>query len=105
MSGTASLTLVDNTDKARFELWDGDTMLGLIGYEIEPASMSGPKVYRLMHTVVEVNFGRQGIARLLVTMVLTRLRFDGAQIAPVCSYVQRYLGRFPEYKPLVARGR
>ena len=105
MSGTASLTLVDNTDTARFELWDSDTMLGLIGYEIEPSSMSGPKVYRLMHTVVEINFGRQGIARLLVTMVLTRLRFDGAQIAPVCSYVQRYLGRFPEYKPLVARGR
>ena len=105
MSGTASLMLVDNTDKARFELWDSDTMLGLVGYEIEPSTLSGPPVYRLMHTVVEVDFGRQGIARLLVTMVLTRLRFDGAQISPVCSYVQRYLGRFPEYKPMVSRGR
>lgn len=102
MDGTPSLALVDNTGRTRFELWDGDTLLGLVGYEIEPSNLSGPSVYRLMHTVVESQFGRQGIARLLVTMVLTRLRFDGAQIAPVCTYVRRYLHRFPEYKPMVA---
>lgn len=102
MDGTPSLALVDNPDRSRFELWDSNTLLGLVGYEIEPPTMSGPRVYRLMHTVVEAKFGRQGIARLLVTLVLTRLRFDGAQISPVCTYVRRYLNRFPEYKPLVA---
>lgn len=100
MEGTVSLALVNNTDRSRFELWDGDTMLGLVGYEVSPATMSRPSVYRLLHTVVEEEFGRQGVARLMVTMVMTRLRLDGLLFEPVCTYVQRYLGRFPEYRSM-----
>lgn len=103
MEGTVSLKLVDNADRSRFELWDGDTMLGLIGYELAPATMSGPKTYKLLHTVVEEDFGRQGVARLMVTMVMTRLRLDGLQFDPVCTYVQRYLSRFPEYRSMSVR--
>ena len=96
MSAGASLVLNHNTDRDRFELWDGDTFMGLVGYEKDG------DVYILLHTVIEERFGQQGIARLLVSLVLTRMRLDGIKIRPVCSYVRRFLIRFPEYQLLVA---
>ncbi|KAA0918785.1 GNAT family N-acetyltransferase [Dietzia sp. ANT_WB102] len=96
MSADTSLVLVHNTDRDRFELWDGETFMGLVGYEKDG------EVYILLHTVIEERFGQQGIARLLVSLVLTRLRLDGLKIRPVCSYVRRFLVRFPEYQLLVA---
>ncbi|GAA1051550.1 MAG: GNAT family N-acetyltransferase [Dietzia sp.] len=96
MSRVESLVLVHNTDRDRFELWDGETFMGLVGYEKDG------EVYILLHTVIEEHFGQQGIARLLVSLVLTRMRLDGNKIRPVCSYVRRFLIRFPEYQLLVA---
>ena len=98
MAVDVSLHLVHNTDRDRFELWDGETFMGLVGYEWDDG------VYILLHTVIEERFGQQGIARLLVSLVLTRLRLDGIKIKPVCSYVRRFLVRFPEYQILVAAG-
>lgn len=96
MSAGTSLKLVHNTDRDRFELWDSETFMGLVGYEKDG------DVYILLHTVIEERFGQQGIARLLVSLVLTRLRLDELKIRPVCSYVRRFLVRFPEYQLLVA---
>ena len=96
MSRVESLVLVHNTDRDRFELWDGETFMGLVGYEKDG------EVYILLHTVIKEHFGQQGIARLLVSLVLTRMRLDGNKIRPVCSYVRRFLIRFPEYQLLVA---
>lgn len=96
MSARESLVLVHNTERDRFELWDGETFMGLVGYEVDG------DVYILLHTVIEEWFGQQGIARLLVSLVLTRFRLDGVKIRPVCSYVRRFLVRFPEYQLLVA---
>ena len=96
MSGEASLKLVHNTDRDRFELWDSDTFMGLVGYEKDG------DVLILLHTVIEERFGQQGIARLLVSLVLTRMRLDDVKIRPVCSYVRRFLVRFPEDQLLVA---
>lgn len=97
MSAQASLVLIHNTDRDRFELWDGETFMGLVGYEKDG------DVYILLHTVIEERYGQQGIARLLVSLVLTRMRLDGIKIRPVCSYVRRFLIRFPEYQLLVAQ--
>lgn len=96
MSAEQSLVLVHNSDRDRFELWDDETFMGLVGYEKDGGD------YILLHTVIEERFGQQGIARLLVSLVLTRMRLDGVKIRPVCSYVRRFLVRFPEYQLLVA---
>lgn len=96
MPAGTSLKLVHNTDRDRFELWDSETFMGLVGYEKDG------DVYILLHTVIEERYGQQGIARLLVSLVLTRMRLDGFKIRPVCSYVRRFLVRFPEYQLLVA---
>lgn len=96
MTAGTSLKLVHNSDRDRFELWDDETFMGLVGYEMDG------EVFILLHTVIEEHFGQQGIARLLVSLVLTRMRLDGSKIRPVCSYVRRFLIRFPEYQLLVA---
>lgn len=96
MSAEKSLVLVHNTDRDRFELWDGETFMGLVGYEMDG------DVFILLHTVIEEHYGQQGIARILVSLVLTRMRLDQSKIRPVCSYVRRFLIRFPEYQLLVA---
>lgn len=95
MSDEKSLVLVHNSDRDRFELWDSETFLGLIGYEMDG------DVFILLHTVIEEHYGQQGIARLLVSLVLTRMRLDGTKIRPVCSYVRRFLVRFPEFQLVV----
>ena len=93
-----SLVLVDNTDRDRFELWDGQTILGMVAYQRDG------EVDTLLHTVVEEDYGHQGVARLLVSLVMTRLRLDDRRFVPVCTYITRFLGRFPQYKDLVAKG-
>ncbi len=95
MSDEKSLVLAHNSDRDRFELWDSETFLGLIGYEMDG------DVFILLHTVIEEHYGQQGIARLLVSLVLTRMRLDGTKIRPVCSYVRRFLVRFPEFQLVV----
>lgn len=86
-------------DRDRYELWSGDELVGVEGYERRP---DGTLV--LLHTVVTENYGRAGLARLLVSTVLDELDRAGTKIVPVCTYVQGFLTRFPQYQRLVAAG-
>lgn len=84
-------------DRDRYELWSGDELIGVEGYERRD---DGTLV--LLHTVVTEKYGRAGFARLLVASVLDELAADGDKIIPVCTYVQKFLERFPQYQSLVA---
>lgn len=94
------VTVEKNDDHDRFELWTGEperTFVGFLAYTMLPSG-----VYDLQHTIIKEEFGRQGFARTLVTHVLEALRAEGHTILPTCSYIQRYLERFPQYADLVA---
>ncbi|OMH29253.1 GNAT family N-acetyltransferase [Tersicoccus phoenicis] len=92
----ADLTLDEDPDRGRFNLLMGPTYLGFLGFtEREDGAMV------LQHTIIAEQYGRQGYARALVTLVLDRLRERGKQVVPECSYVQDYLRRFPQYGDLV----
>ncbi|GAA4283878.1 GNAT family N-acetyltransferase [Brevibacterium daeguense] len=97
---TTPVEVVNNLTRERFELWLSGperTFVGFLGYQLPE-----PGVYELRHTIIAEAFGRQGYARTLVTKVLDQLRERGQRIVPTCSYVQRYLRRFPQYADLVA---
>ncbi|MFM9376300.1 GNAT family N-acetyltransferase [Gordonia sp. VNK21] len=85
-----------NPDRDRYELWSGDELVGVEGYE---RTADGNLI--LLHTVVTEKFGRAGFARLLVASVLDDVAAQGRTITPVCTYVQRFLERFPQYQVLV----
>lgn len=96
---TTPVEVLDNLTHDRFELWLSGperTFVGFLGYRLEQ-----PGVYDLQHTIISESFGRQGYARTLVTKVLDQLREREQRIVPTCSYVQRYLERFPQYADLV----
>lgn len=84
-------------DRDRYELWSGDEIVGVEGYERRD---DGTLV--LLHTVVTEKYGRAGFARLLVSAVLDELNASGTKIVPVCTYVQKFLDRFPQYRSTVA---
>ncbi|MGB3698348.1 MAG: GNAT family N-acetyltransferase [Gordonia sp. (in: high G+C Gram-positive bacteria)] len=84
-------------DRDRYELWSGDELVGVEGYE---RRADGTLV--LLHTVVTEKYGRAGFARLLVSSVLDELMAEGTKIVPVCTYVQKFLERFPQYQSALA---
>ncbi|MGB3304533.1 GNAT family N-acetyltransferase [Gordonia sp. (in: high G+C Gram-positive bacteria)] len=85
-------------DRDRYELWSGEELVGVEGYE-----RRGDGSLILLHTVVTENYGRAGLARLLTSKVLDELDASGTPIVPVCTYVQGFLTRFPQYQRLVAK--
>ena len=89
--------LRNNPDRDRYELWSGDELIGVEGYE---RTDDGNLI--LLHTVVTEKFGRAGFARLLVALVLEDLIGQDKQMTPVCTYVQSFLKRFPGYQRVLA---
>ena len=89
--------LRDNRARDRFELWSGDELIGLEGYRRHD---DGTIV--LLHTVATDAYERKGFARFLVHSVLDEVAAEGLKIVPVCTYVQSFLTRFPQYQALVA---
>ncbi|WP_300344164.1 GNAT family N-acetyltransferase [Nesterenkonia sp.] len=89
-----------DSDRCRAELWDTidgqRTFIGFIGYTEE--TIGGEPVWRLMHTIVNERFGRQGYARALVTLLLEKLASEGKQFTSECTYIDHYLSRYPEYR-------
>lgn len=92
--------LVIDTDRCRAELWDtveGErSFIGFIGYAEEV--IGGQQVTHLMHTIVNERYGRRGYARALVTLLLDHLAAEGQQFTSECTYVDRFLARYPEYR-------
>ncbi|MEZ5211321.1 MULTISPECIES: GNAT family N-acetyltransferase [unclassified Gordonia (in: high G+C Gram-positive bacteria)] len=89
--------LRDNPDRDRYELWSGDELVGVEGYERDA---DGHLV--LLHTVVTEKFGHAGFARLLVHEVLDDAAARGVTVRPVCTYVQKFVERFPQYRSVIA---
>ena len=92
-----SLRLFDNPVRDRYELWSGDELIGVEGYEV---TEHGDVI--LLHTVVMEKFGKQGFARALVSGVLDDLRSRGRRVIPVCTYVRSFIARFPQSQDVVA---
>lgn len=91
--------LVIDHDRCRAELWDEidgtRTFIGFVGYAVDD---SGDRtVWRLMHTIVNERFGKQGYARALVTLLLDRLAEEGIGFTSECTYIDHYLTRYPEH--------
>jgi uncharacterized protein len=89
------VTVRDNPTELRYELLDGDTVVGLIRYRLEPGAVA------LIHTEIEPAHEGQGLASELVKGALDDLRGRGLRLIPICPYVRSWLERHPEYTELV----
>lgn len=57
--------------------------------------VDGRRVF--FHTEVDPAFNGRGLASVLVTGALERLRADGLRFVAVCPYVQGYLAKHPQF--------
>ncbi|NEK85430.1 N-acetyltransferase [Blastococcus saxobsidens] len=89
-------TVVDVPEKGRFEVRQGERVVGLASYHVENGQMTLP------HTEVDPSLGGQGLGKALVAGVLTAARERGLTVLPYCSFVRHYIQQHPETTDLVA---
>lgn len=129
MSTDPSADISNNADQNRFELRLNGDLVGILGYyEFDTAAsrqssaavsrqssaaasrQSGTaagrtpgrfRVVSFMHTVVTEDFGHRGLAGAMVRGALEHARGLGWKVRPVCSFVQRFVAQYPEYRDVV----
>jgi predicted GNAT family acetyltransferase len=90
------ITVVDVPERGRFEIRDGDRVVGLASYHVDGGAMTLP------HTEIDPAMGGQGLGTRLVRDVLTAARERGLHVLPYCSFIRKYLHDHPEELDLVA---
>jgi predicted GNAT family acetyltransferase len=63
--------------------------------------INGNKIY-LLHTEVDPELEGRGVARALVEKTLRDIEARGMKLVPLCTYVQHFLTRHPEWNRLLA---
>ena len=86
----------DAPDADRYEIRDGDRLLGIAAYQLR-----GDQI-RFTHTEVDPDAGESGLGSKLVQAALDDVRGKGLRVVPLCSFVRGWIERHPEYKDLVA---
>jgi uncharacterized protein len=89
-------TVTDAPQDSRYEIRDGDRLLGLAAYE-----RRGNQVV-FTHTEVDDSAEYSGLGSRLVRGALDDVRAAGGTVVPMCSFVRGWIERHPEYADLVA---
>jgi len=90
-----NLPLSFNETEHRFEM-EIEGQQAFIDYK-----KSGNKIY-LVHTEVAESMEGKGVAAALVNKTFHYLEEHHLQLVPLCSYVQHYLHKHPEWNKLLA---
>jgi predicted GNAT family acetyltransferase len=92
-------TVRDNPEESRYEIRDGDRVLGLAAYERRGETMV------FTHTEVDPDAGEEGLGSTLVRAALDDVRSRGGSVVPQCPFVRGWIERHPDYADLVATSR
>ncbi len=85
----------DAPDAERYEIRDGDRLLGLAAYR-----RRGDEVV-FTHTEVDPQAEGSGLGGTLVRGALDDVRSRGLRVVPQCSFVRSWIERHAEYGDLV----
>jgi predicted GNAT family acetyltransferase len=86
----------DVPEESRYEIRDGDRVLGLAAYE-----RRGDTIV-FTHTEVDPDAGQDGLGSTLVRAALDDVRSKGGSVVPLCPFVSGWIDRHREYADLVA---
>ncbi|MGY2127261.1 GNAT family N-acetyltransferase [Blastococcus sp. SYSU DS0617] len=88
-------SVVDVPERGRFEIRQGERVVGLASYHVDNGQMTLP------HTEVDPAMGGQGIGTKLIDAVLRAARERDLTVLPYCSFVRRHILQHPEFLDLV----
>jgi predicted GNAT family acetyltransferase len=88
--------VVHNSDAHRYELFVGDTRVGLAVYRPEPGRIA------ITHTEVDPAYEGRFFGSRLAAAALDDARAHGLAVVPRCSFIATYMRRHPEYADLLA---
>jgi uncharacterized protein len=94
----AELTVRNDPEADRYEIVDGDRVLGIAAY------FRRGDVLVLTHTEVDESSGHQKLGSRLVKAALDDVRAHGQKIVPQCPFVRGWIDRHPDYADLVVAG-
>ncbi|TDE97205.1 N-acetyltransferase [Occultella glacieicola] len=91
MSQTEVPTIVRNDAEGQYEIWVGGTRAGIAAFHSEAAGTA------FSHTVVEEEFGGQGLGSALARGALDDTVARGETIVPYCPFIAAYVRRHHDY--------
>lgn len=89
-----SIVVRHNAAENRFEA-DVEGQLCVADFQLRGTDMV------MTHTYVPPSLRGQGIAEKLVRAALEHARVERLRVVPGCSYVEAFIRRHPEFRPLV----
>ena len=99
-----------NPDRERFELQDAGRVIGKAAYkdydggaDAGTGSEAAARQRIFYHTVVNEEYGGQGLAGKLATEALDQTVAAGLRIVPVCPFIKKFLVKHTEYEAHVTR--
>ncbi|AOD21162.1 GNAT family N-acetyltransferase [Rhodococcus sp. p52] len=90
----SSVTVVHNAEKQRYEVRDDDAVVGYTQYPPD----DGRLVFD--HTEIDKGYSGQGLGGKLVGFALDDVRERGKRIVAICSYVDKFIEKHPDYRDL-----
>jgi predicted GNAT family acetyltransferase len=95
----SEIVVVDNPAESRYEARQGDRVLGIVDYELDP-EVNG---IVLVHTEVDPDSEGEGVGGRLAKGALEDVRSRGLKLTVECEFIKAYLKRHPgDYADLVA---
>lgn len=91
----SDITVRHHAERQRFEILDAGNVIGKAAYKAYDGGASPQRIF--YHTVINEEYGGQGLAGQLVTVALDDTVGAGVGIVPVCPYVKKFLAKHPEY--------
>ena len=94
-SGTVAFTVADNPAESRYELHDGETLVGLAAYWLTGDTIT------FTHTEVADEFEGQGAGSQLAREALDDSRARNRHVVARCPFISRWIERHPDYANLL----
>jgi predicted GNAT family acetyltransferase len=89
------VTIRHNPDRERFEVLAAGNVIGKAAYKEYDAGTAPQRIF--YHTVINEEYGGQGLAGKLAQVALDETVEAGLGIVPVCPFIKKYLTKHPEY--------
>jgi predicted GNAT family acetyltransferase len=89
------ISVRNNPEHGRYEAFVDNELAGHTEYYPHGDHVVFP------HTVVDPEFGGQGVASTLIAAALDDMRAQGSLIDPQCPFVRTYIDKHPAYADLL----